>query len=94
MCSLQTSTGTALTHREEENRMTGAVVDDEDELVLDFCRLAGGAADELEAEVDINFWWNQSVGAGGELSQMSSRRRRCDTWKRQKLITNPYQLCQ
>jgi len=50
MCSLQTSTGTALTHGEEENRMTGAAVDEEDELVLDFCRLAGGA---VEAEVDI-----------------------------------------
>jgi len=44
MCSLQTSTGTALTHREEENRMTGAV-DEEDELLLFFGRLAGD--DEL-----------------------------------------------
>ena len=47
MCSLQTSTGTALTHREEENRMAGAAVDEEDELVLDFCRLAGGEVDPL-----------------------------------------------
>jgi hypothetical protein len=31
-----------LTHREEENRMTGVAVDEEDELLLDFCRLAGG----------------------------------------------------
>ena len=49
MCSLQTSTGTALTHREEENRMTGAAVDEDDELLLFFCRLAGGAVDELLA---------------------------------------------
>jgi hypothetical protein len=53
MCSLQTSTGTALTHGEEENRMVAAAVDEEDELLLDFCRLAGGEVDELEAEVDI-----------------------------------------
>ena len=55
MCSLQTSTGTALTHREEENRMTGAAVDEEDELLLDFCRLAGGEVDELLALADILF---------------------------------------
>ena len=48
--SLQTSTGTALTHREEENRMTGAAVDEEDEVLLFFCRLAGGEVDELLAE--------------------------------------------
>tara|TARA_B110000091_G_scaffold194181_1_gene219808 strand:+ start:615 stop:848 length:234 start_codon:yes stop_codon:yes gene_type:complete len=42
MCSLQTSTGTALTHREEENRMTGAAMDEEDELLPFFDRLAGG----------------------------------------------------
>ena len=47
MCSLQTSTGTALTHGEEENRMVAAAVDEEDELLLDFCRLAGGEVDEL-----------------------------------------------
>jgi hypothetical protein len=50
MCSLQTSTGTALTHREEENRMTGAAVDEEDEVLLFFCRLVGGEVDELLAE--------------------------------------------
>ena len=77
MCSLQTSTGTALTHREEENRMTGAVVDDEDELVLDFCRLAGGAADELEAEVDINFWWNTTGwGRGGVVTNVFQEKKK------------------
>ena len=33
--------------------MTGAAVDEEDELLLDFCRLAGGEVDELEAGVAI-----------------------------------------
>jgi len=51
MCSLQTSTGTALTHREEENRLTGAAVDEEDEVLLDFCRLAGGAAPLALADI-------------------------------------------
>jgi hypothetical protein len=44
-CSLQTSTGTTLMHLVEE-KIGVTVVDEEDELVLDFCRLAGGAVGE------------------------------------------------
>ena len=50
-CSLQTSTGTTLMHLVEE-KIGVTAVDEDDELVLDFCRLAGGAVDEL-FEVDI-----------------------------------------
>ena len=50
-CSLQTSTGTTLMHLVEEKIGVTAAGKD-DELVLDFCRLAGGAVDEL-FEVDI-----------------------------------------
>ena len=59
MCSLQTSTGTALTHREEENRMTGAAVDEEDEVLLFFCRLAGGEVDELLSDIKRSKWKGQ-----------------------------------
>ena len=51
MCSFQTSTGTLLMFLVVE-KMGAAAVDEDDELVLDFCRLAGGAVDEL-FEVDI-----------------------------------------
>jgi hypothetical protein len=50
-CSLQTSTGTRLMHLVAE-KIGVTAVDEDDELVLDFCRLAGGAVDEL-FEVDI-----------------------------------------
>ena len=49
-CSLQTSTGTTLMHLVEE-KIRVTAVDEDDELVLDFCRSAG-AVDEL-FEVDI-----------------------------------------
>ena len=49
MCSFQTSIGTALTHRDEENRMAGAI-DEDVEMRLCFWRLAGGGeVDEDEA---------------------------------------------
>ena len=41
MCSFQTSTGTRLMLRVDE-KMGVAAVDEEDELLLVFCRLAGG----------------------------------------------------
>ena len=47
--------------------MTGAAVDEEDELVLDFCRLAGGA---VEAEVDI---FLKNFEEAGGFCQMSSQ---------------------
>jgi hypothetical protein len=48
--------------------MTGAAVDEEDELVLDFCRLAGGA---VEAEVDI--FLKNFEEAGGIVSKCLHR---------------------
>ena len=52
MCSFQTSTGTRLMLRVEEN-MGAAAVDEEDELLLVFWRLAGGAVEALLLEEDI-----------------------------------------
>ena len=46
MCSFQTSTGTRLMLRVDE-KMGAAAVDEEDELLLVFWRLAGGAVAAL-----------------------------------------------
>ena len=50
MCSFQTSTGTRLMHLVDENMDTTA---EEDELMLVFWRLAGGAVEALLLEEDI-----------------------------------------
>ena len=58
-----------------EEKIGVTVVDEDDELVLDFCRLAGGAVDEL-FEVDIllkikvsNFQkWPQKVTGSPEMA--------------------------
>ena len=50
MCSFQTSTGTRLMHRVDEKM--GATAED-DELLLVFWRLAGGAVEALLLEEDI-----------------------------------------
>ena len=46
MCSFQTSTGTLLMFLVEE-KMGATAVDEEDELLLVFCRLGGGAVGAL-----------------------------------------------
>ena len=50
MCSFQTSTGTRLMHRVDENMAATA---EGDELLLVFWRLAGGAVEALLLEEDI-----------------------------------------
>ena len=50
MCSFQTSTGTRLMHRVDE-KMGATAVDEEDELLLVFGRLADGAVEELEEDM-------------------------------------------
>ena len=52
MCSFQTSTGTRSMQRVDEKMGTAAVAE-EDELLLVFCRLAGGAVEALLLEEDI-----------------------------------------